>query len=232
MKKSEIFKLAEAQRAELLRIRREQGEKVAAIDMKQLEEVTSAWLQLQPQEETESAAGLLNAFQAMYTAAASEQPFSEALLNEWHKILYAGTPDGIRTGYREDLGYDAATQYTLPAAEELDHLMGHLENQMVNSKALMHPLEYAAMCYKRILDIRPFREGNEYTAALLLNFVLRQEGYVCMAIAPTKRTVLLEIIQASRKMTNPDIDSLPKLIAEGLTQEQQKYLELLDSDKE
>ncbi len=117
------------------------------------------------------------AFDAALQLATASTPVTEELLQELHRLLLM---DSDNSGtYREcelDVPFAAAP-------EDIEHLMRHFIDQMTSS-AYLHPVEYAAMCHKRICDIRPWRSGNGKMARLLMSYALIRAGLPPACIGP------------------------------------------------
>lgn len=62
------------------------------------------------------------------------------------------------------------------APEDIQHLMGHLTDQILSSQSTLSPEELAAMAYKRFMDIQPFADANRQTADALKRFILEHYG--------------------------------------------------------
>lgn len=150
------------------------------------------------------------AFDAMRQLAASKVPVTVELLGEFHRML---------------LGADSASPYrTTPLRhgadpDDLSHLMSHFIDQMTSS-AYLHPIEYAAMCHKRLLNIRPWSTDNHKTARLLMNYVLISHGFPPACIGPEQSEQYYTALNALR--TQYDIDSFTALLAENVIQSQKK----------
>ncbi|MDD6070707.1 MAG: Fic family protein [Clostridiales bacterium] len=67
--------------------------------------------------------------------------------------------------------------HSIAAPEDLPHLMNHYISQVTISGYSLHPIEVAAMAYKRFLDIYPFEKYNEETAISIAGFLLQRSGY-------------------------------------------------------
>ena len=93
--------------------------------------------------------------------------------------------------------------------------MHHFMNQMQTSHIMFHPVEFAVIAYKRLLDIFPFESHNEETAALFMNLLLARAGYP-IADSPKNLAGYDSAIEKARVMPFPDTDPLVKLVAETL----------------
>lgn len=108
-----------------------------------------------PENFTEALANTLighkMAFNAMLQLSKAKVPMTEALLNEFHKMLLSDS-----NKYRADLD---------------DHLMTHFMDQMTAS-AYLPPVEYALQCHRRLLEMSPWEDRNGQVAMLLMNYIL------------------------------------------------------------
>lgn len=128
-----------------------------------------------------------------------------------HKICCSSDSTSAGT-YRQESALPCGKGHKPPKASDIDHFMEHFINQMLTSRPMFHPVEFAAIAYKRLLDIYPFDAYNEEVAALFMNLLLSASGYPVVSI-PTSYTEEYEaaMIEA-RKMPFPDTDPLLRLI--------------------
>lgn len=101
-----------------------------------------------------------------------------------------------------------------PKADELPRLMGHFMSQLQISRQMFHPIEYATICHKRILELYPFEDKNEEVAFLVLNILLMQDGYQPIVIEEVQKEAYLNALQAAQHPSHPDIDRFITFIAE------------------
>ena len=102
-----------------------------------------------------------------------------------------------------------------PLPEDIAHFMKHFMNQMETSRIMFHPVEFAAIAYKRLLDICPFEGHNEETASLFLNLLLARDGYPVVK-RPSSLPGYEEAMEKARIMPFPDTDPLTILIATAI----------------
>lgn len=150
----------------------------------------------------------------------SNNPHTNPLLNEaaiqsLHRLCcpheHAGT-------YRKTSATPLGIGHLPPVPEEIDHFMHHFMNQMMTSHIMFHPVEFAIIAYKRLLDIFPFESHNEETAVLFMNLLLAQSGYPIID-DPSGLEGYEEAMEQARTMPFPDTDPLVKLVAENLIKE-------------
>ena len=104
----------------------------------------------------------------------------------------------------------------VPAAADLDHYLMHFVSQMQISRQMFHPIEYAAICHKRILEVCPFVKHNEEVADFVLNFLLVQSGYITVALSKVEPARYEEALRIAQHPSSPDVDALISYIAECL----------------
>jgi|GEM_PF-1122444 len=169
------------------------------------------------------------AYDSILEAAGQENLIiNEDMIRQMYTSLIEGT-DLIQTGsYRITTADTLGIKAIPPSAEEIDSLISHFIHQIETSKMMFHPIEFAAMCHKRIIDIQPFPIGNGHIARLLMNLILVQEGYGVVIIPPRAREEYFNAIIASRRPNTPDIDTLLQFIAKSMIDTQESYIKILD----
>lgn len=133
---------------------------------------------------------------------------TEESLKEMHKLL-GGTGD-----YRTDDLKSEPIGIKPPEASELERLIGHFISQLQISRQMFHPIEYATICHKRILELYPFVDKNEEVAFLLLNVLLMQGGYQPIVIDESKKSEYVSKLQAAQHPSHPDIDGFITFMAQ------------------
>ncbi|MDO4555783.1 MAG: Fic family protein [Lachnospiraceae bacterium] len=139
--------------------------------------------------------------------------FSEYTILTLHKICCRNAAS-IQAGvYRKGPALPCGPGHNPPEASDIPHYMNHFINQMITSRPMFHPIEFAAISYKRLLDIYPFPSFNEETATLFMNLLLSREGYPLASIPSIYAGEYESAMMAARRMPNPDTDPLVCLIA-------------------
>lgn len=174
------------------------------------------------------AAGHALAYDYMLSMARTGQlDITEDIIKKLHYLFYHKLDQEEAGQYRKIQVYISGTEYLPPKAEEVPHLMEHFINQMQSSRRLMHPIEFAAICHKRLVDIHPFKDGNGRTARLLMNLILVNEGYGISSIPPVLRNDYINALILSQRENNPDIDTFIEFIAECVIETERDYCRLL-----
>ncbi len=93
---------------------------------------------------------------------------------------------------------------------------------------MKYPIEFAALCHKRLVDIHPFADGNGRTARLLMNLLLMQSDYGIVSISPVLRLDYIQSLITAQKPGCPDPEPFIKLIAECVIETEKDYCRLLN----
>ncbi|HIQ99108.1 MAG TPA: Fic family protein [Candidatus Scybalocola faecavium] len=118
---------------------------------------------------------ILNQIDLYVPQAESNQPNPD--LNEKSlKSMYAKLTGQGRPTYRT-MPLAPAPGNHFPKPQDLDHLVSHFFSQLEFSRHTLHPVELAAMAYKRIVDMAPFTDNNEKLAQEFMNHILIAYGY-------------------------------------------------------
>lgn len=137
---------------------------------------------------------------------------TEDTIKKLHKMSREEAADSADASYRTGGKPSFDDGYTPPNPEDIPRLTGHLTDQIRSSKFTLHPVELAAMAYKRLTDIQPFENGNDETAALLMNLILVSAGYAPVTIPDGRRMEFQKALSMSR--SSYDMEPFSRLIAE------------------
>lgn len=156
------------------------------------------------------------AYSYMYALAKEKEiQITEALLKKFHELVLEEKGLMEEAGrYRNIMIKEISTSHTPPAPDELEHLMSHFIGQMQISRQMFHPIEFAAICHKRVLEISPFKEGNEEIAMLVMNLILAHHGYETIPSFKAQEDDYLNTLEAAQHPSSPDIDSFISFIAQ------------------
>lgn len=106
--------------------------------------------------------------------------------------------------YRTTMIEPSETPHRIAAPEDLPHLMNHYISQVTISGYSLHPIEVAAMAYKRFLDIYPFEHHNEETAVSIAGFLLQKAGYYFNGFPAPLKDAYMKSIQQAQSTGMPD----------------------------
>jgi Fic family protein len=141
---------------------------------------------------------------------------SEELINQIHLLYYAGIDTESAGTYKREQNYIEGTEYTPPSPKVTPMLMRTYINDMNRQKDAYHPVEYAIILHKRLLDIHPFSGGNGPAARLLMNLIFKTAGYGYCLVPPSARDDYMEAIRTAQLQN--DSTPLVCLVAGCLTE--------------
>ena len=180
-----------------------------------------------PIQDYYEATGHGKAYEYMRTLANSGAPITEAQILELHRLFYSLVDENAAGKYRTERVFIAGTEYLPPAPENVPTQMREAIAYMQNLYGTVHPIAYAALIHKRLVDVHPFIDGNGRTARLLMNLALLQAGYGIAIIPPVRRGEYIETLRISQRENRPDNDPFIALIAECVIETQKDYCRLL-----
>ncbi len=133
----------------------------------------------------------------------------------------------LKSMYASLTGQDVPTYRTIPLApapgnhfpkpQDLDHLVSHFFSQLEFSRHTLHPIELAAMAYKRMVDMAPFNSHNEELAQELMNHLLAACGYPKLSVSLNRIQGYDTALTDSR--TCRDMDIFSEFAAKAVVQE-------------
>lgn len=174
------------------------------------------------------ATGHAAAFDLMYEIAFGEgRAVTEENICSLHKLFYSGIDSDAAGKYRQRQNYISGTEYIPPAPENISTLMNDLVRWAAESKDTYHPVEFAAIIHRKLVDIHPFIDGNGRTARLLMNLCLLKDGYSIISIPPIMRNEYVQALQIAQRTNQPTDGPFIKLIAEGELESQRDLFRLL-----
>lgn len=103
--------------------------------------------------------------------------FSEELIKKLYARNLSSMEQTPVVSYRTTSIEPVEIPHPIASPKDLPHLMNHYISQVTISSYSLHPIEVAAMAYKRFLDIYPFEHYNEETAIAIAGFLLQRTGY-------------------------------------------------------
>ncbi|MEN6351367.1 MAG: Fic family protein [Syntrophomonas sp.] len=175
------------------------------------------------------AAGHSKAYDFMF-ATANEQPLviSEKIIKKLHFLFYNAIDYEQAGKYRKTQAFITGTEFLPPSPRQVPALMKNYVQKMNKQKAILHPVEFAAMLHKDLVDIHPFIDGNGRTARLLMNLAMINSGYGIVIIPPVLRGDYITALKISQRKTGADNGPFIKLVAECLEETQKDMLRLLN----
>jgi Fic family protein len=152
---------------------------------------------------------------------------TEKIICKLHFLFYNAIDYENAGKYRQTQVFITGTEFMPPSPAHLPALMKKYVETMNEPKAAMHPIEFAAMVHKGMVDIHPFIDGNGRTARLLMNLAMINSGYGIVIIPPVLRGDYITALQISQRKDGADNKPFIRLIAECVEETQKDLLRLL-----
>jgi Fic family protein len=121
--------------------------------------------------------------------------FDAADLLELHRRVLYSTNHHEAGFFRRGPVRVAGSQTIFPNPLKVPELIDRLVDDINLRPFALHPVVHAALVHLDFVKIHPFVDGNGRTARILMNVLLRREGYPAMPIYPTDRLAYLNAIE-------------------------------------
>lgn len=95
------------------------------------------------------------------------------------------------------------------------------------AKDYLHPVELAALFHFKFVYIHPFRDGNGYTARLLMNLILMQYGYPPAVIQAADRLRYIEALE--KASTIGETRDFVSIVAGAVNSSLEKFIKVVGS---
>jgi Fic family protein len=107
---------------------------------------------------------------------------SLAVVLKWHSGLFSGTKEAGAGKIRD---YDVKitnSRFIPPRHAYMESMLGNFFAWYNAAKKGANPVELAALCHLKFVTIHPFGDGNGRISRLLMNFILKKNGYPMLNI--------------------------------------------------
>ncbi len=170
------------------------------------------------------ATGHAKAYDYMLSAARTPNLiYSEDMICKLHSLFYSGIDSDQSGRYRDHQVFITGTEYVPPTPEDVPDLMKAFVDELNEKKDRMHPVLFAALSHRRLVDIHPFMDGNGRAARLLMNLVFVNKGYCIASIAPILRVDYVSTLIVAQNSKRPSDEPFNRLIAECELEAQRDY---------
>jgi len=109
------------------------------------------------------------------------------IVTYWNRLLLEETKSDIAGRIRNHQIALARSKFAPPFPAELDTLLHEFFKWYAKNKDKLHPVELAALVYLKFVTIHPFGDGNGRVSRIMMNFVLKKNGYPLLDIPYEKR---------------------------------------------
>jgi len=158
---------------------------------------------------------------------AKKRNITEQNILDLHRLFYYRIDQKNAGHYRKVQVFISGAEFVPPSSAKVPSLMKKFVDYIPILEEEMHPVEYAALLHKDLVEIHPFIDGNGRTARLLMNLALLQHGYPITIIPPILRNdyiTAIKLTQTDTKDSAPFINFISCMVYES----QKDYLRLLE----
>lgn len=122
-----------------------------------------------------------------YEMIAFDWDLSIGITLKWHKGLLDATKPSLAGKIRTYRVYITNSKFLPPGPIEVETYILELFRWYSREKTKINPVELAALFHVKFEEIHPFGDGNGRIGRLLMNFILRKNGYPMLDIKYTNR---------------------------------------------
>jgi Fic family protein len=116
----------------------------------------------------------------------------------WHQELFAGTKPAFAGKVRSHQVWISGSRFTPPSPVEVYPMLREFFRWYDRAKKSLHPVELAAAVHLRFVTVHPFYDGNGRVSRLLMNFVLKKNGYPLLNIPYGDRNSYYNALERSQ----------------------------------
>jgi Fic family protein len=116
----------------------------------------------------------------------------------WHTQLFQFTQPDVAGKIRQHQVGISGSKFLPPYPIELDLLLRDFFDWYHQNKKKLHPVHLAGLVHLKFVTIHPFADGNGRISRLLMNYVLRTNGYPMLIIPYSQRTSYYTVLERSQ----------------------------------
>lgn len=121
---------------------------------------------------------------------------NELFILKTHSIILKNISENFAGRYRETTVRIFKSNVSFPSAVKVPQLVGNLVYWYKENKNKLHPFELAVIFSVKFVSIHPFIDGNGRVSRLLMNFILKKNGYPWINIYTKQRLEYLHAIRS------------------------------------
>lgn len=158
------------------------------------------------------------------------QPLTENLIKDIHKIVYSKLAKDRRNvgSYRRIPVEISGSNFVPPDPFLVPLQMEQLIQWSRESRDQLHPVEYAAMLHEKFVTIHPFIDGNGRTARLLMNFALTEAGYPPIVVKANPNSRLAYNRSLEIAQTQGDLSQFIQFVSKIVEEKLEKMVHILE----
>jgi Fic family protein len=124
---------------------------------------------------------------ALKFARAAKDRFDQDFILKLHRMYFRDTKPGIAGRYKIAQNRVMGSSFETTPPEMVITDMKLYFKEYAKLRKELHPLELAAWCHWKLVRIHPFQDGNGRIARVVMNYVLRKNGYAMIDIKTKER---------------------------------------------
>lgn len=134
-----------------------------------------------------------------------------------HAIILKGISEHFAGRYRETMVRIFGSDAHFPEADKVPQLVENLVYWYKKNKARLHSFELAVVFSMKLVSIHPFIDGNGRVSRLIMNFILKKNGYPWINIYMKQRAGYLKAVRsANEEKYGPIIEHCISALEENL----------------
>ncbi len=135
---------------------------------------------------------------AFYEMMELEKDISFNVILHFHKKLFEDTKKDIAGKLRQFQVMISGSRFIPPFPAEIYPLLTEFFKWYGKNKDKMHPVELAALVHLKLVTIHPFADGNGRISRLMMNFILKRNGFPMLNITYEKRAGYYRSLERSQ----------------------------------
>ncbi|MDP3105174.1 MAG: Fic family protein [Candidatus Methanoperedens sp.] len=135
---------------------------------------------------------------AFYEMMELEKDISFNVILHFHKKLFEDTKKDIAGKLRQYQVMISGSRFTPPFPAEIYPLLTEFFKWYGKNKDKMHHVELAALVHLKLVTIHPFADGNGRLSRLMMNFILKRNGFPMLNITYENRAGYYRSLERSQ----------------------------------
>jgi len=116
----------------------------------------------------------------------------------WHKKLFDSTKPEIAGMVRKHQVAISGSKFLPPFPAEVYPLLMEFFGWYDKNRKSLHPVELSALVHLKFVTVHPFSDGNGRISRLMMNFVLKKNGFPLLNIPYEKRSGYYNALERSQ----------------------------------
>lgn len=130
---------------------------------------------------------------------------SLGIILKWHRELLQETKPSVAGRIRNADVVITNSRFHPPSYQYMESMLSNFFAWYNQNKKQIDPVELAALVHLKFVTIHPFEDGNGRASRLIMNFVLRKNGYPMLNIRYVNRRGYYTALERSQINEDPNI---------------------------